>query len=100
MKFRDLKTGIGRLSAYCGAVSAGCGAGAGIAYLQDGSVDAVAHTVVNKAPCAVVTGYPFHSLCGMSMTAKYHISPPADHFVCQFYSVFGNECCIVLAPVS
>ena len=25
------KTGIGRLSAYCGAVSAGCGAGAGVA---------------------------------------------------------------------
>jgi len=30
------KTGIGRLSAYCGAVSAGCGAGAGIAYLLGG----------------------------------------------------------------
>src|SRR5699024_5301303 len=28
------KTGIGRLSAYCGAVSAGCGAGAAIAYLS------------------------------------------------------------------
>jgi len=42
-----LKTGIGRLSAYCGAVSAGCGAGAGIAYLQGGKADAVAHTVVN-----------------------------------------------------
>ena len=42
-----LKTGIGRLSAYCGAVSAGCGAGAGIAYLQGKGVDAVAHTVVN-----------------------------------------------------
>lgn len=28
------KTGIGRLSAYCGAVSAGCGAGCGIAFLQ------------------------------------------------------------------
>ncbi len=42
-----LKTGIGRLSAYCGAVSAGCGAGAGIAYLQGGGVDAVAHTVIN-----------------------------------------------------
>ena len=27
------KTPIGRLSAYCGAVSAGCGAGAGIAYV-------------------------------------------------------------------
>lgn len=42
-----LKTGIGRLSAYCGAVSAGCGAGAGIAYLQGKGVDGVAHTVVN-----------------------------------------------------
>ena len=31
------KSGIGRLSAYCGAVSAGVGAGAGIAYLLDGS---------------------------------------------------------------
>ena len=30
------KTGIGRLSAYCGAVSAGCGAGCGIAYLLGG----------------------------------------------------------------
>jgi L-cysteine desulfidase len=42
-----LKTGIGRLSAYCGAVSAGCGAGAGIAYLQGSKADAVAHTVIN-----------------------------------------------------
>ena len=30
------KVGIGRLSAYCGAISAGVGAGAGIAYLLDG----------------------------------------------------------------
>lgn len=42
-----LKTGIGRLSAYCGAVSAGAGAGAGIAYLYGGKFDEVAHTVVN-----------------------------------------------------
>ena len=42
-----LKTGIGRRSAYCGAVSAGCGAGAGIAYLQNGKFEAIAHTVVN-----------------------------------------------------
>ena len=41
------KTGIGRLSAYCGAISAGCGAGAGIAYLRGGREHAVAHTVVN-----------------------------------------------------
>jgi L-cysteine desulfidase len=42
-----LKTGIGRLSAYCGAVSAGCGAGAGIAWLRGGRFDMIAHTVVN-----------------------------------------------------
>ena len=42
-----LKTGIGKLSAYCGATSAGCGAGAGIAYLYGGKYREVAHTVVN-----------------------------------------------------
>ena len=41
------KSGIGRLSAYCGAVSAGAGAGAGIAYLQDGNERDIAHTIVN-----------------------------------------------------
>ena len=48
------KTGIGRLSAYCGAISAGCGAGAGIAYLQGGGFRAVAHTVVNAI--AILSG--------------------------------------------
>lgn len=42
-----LKTGIGRLSAYCGATSAGCGAGAGIAYLHGGKLNEIAHTIVN-----------------------------------------------------
>ncbi|MEA5060010.1 MAG: L-serine ammonia-lyase, iron-sulfur-dependent, subunit alpha [Candidatus Pelethousia sp.] len=41
------KTGIGALSAYCGAVSAGAGAGAGIAYLRGGKYREVAHTIVN-----------------------------------------------------
>ena len=41
------KSGIGRLSAYCGAISAGCGAGAGIAYLYGGGYREIAHTVVN-----------------------------------------------------
>ena len=48
------KTGIGRLSAYCGAISAGCGAGAGIAYLQGGKLHAVAHTIVNAI--AILSG--------------------------------------------
>ncbi|WP_273324569.1 serine dehydratase subunit alpha family protein [Vallitalea guaymasensis] len=49
-----LKTGIGRLSAYCGAVSAGCAAGCGIAYLQGGGYDEIAHTLVNSL--AIVSG--------------------------------------------
>ena len=48
------KVGIGRLSAYCGAISAGCGAGAAIAYLQGGDARAVAHTVVNAV--AILSG--------------------------------------------
>ena len=48
------KTGIGRLSAYCGAVSAGCGAGCGIAYLFGGDYAAIAHTLVNAL--AIVSG--------------------------------------------
>ncbi len=42
-----LKSGIGRLSAYCGAVSAGAGAGAGIAYLLTRDLRTVSHTIVN-----------------------------------------------------
>ena len=48
------KTGIGRLSAYCGAVSAGAAAGAGIAYLCGGGYKEVIHTVVNAL--AIVSG--------------------------------------------
>ena len=48
------KTGIGRLSAYCGAISAGCGAGAGIAYLHGGRKESVAHTLVNAI--AILSG--------------------------------------------
>ncbi len=49
-----LKTGIGRLSAYCGAISAGCGSGAGIAYLKGGNFKVIAHTLVNSL--AIVSG--------------------------------------------
>lgn len=48
------KTGIGRLSAYCGAVSAGCAAGCGIAYLHGGNYRAISHTLVNAL--AIVSG--------------------------------------------
>ena len=48
------KTGIGRLSAYCGAVTAGAAAGAGIAYICGGGYKEVVHTVVNAL--AIVSG--------------------------------------------
>ena len=49
-----LKTGIGRLSAYCGAVSAGCASAAAIAHLCGGDLADVAHTLVNSL--AIVSG--------------------------------------------
>lgn len=41
------KNDLGRLSAYCGAVSAAAGSGAGIAYLHGASYDEIANTIVN-----------------------------------------------------
>lgn len=81
-----LKTGIGRLSAYCGATSAGCGAGAGITYLHGGKVHEVAHTIVNavainsgmicdgaKASCAAKIASAVEAgLLGMQMQKQNH----------------------------
>ncbi len=76
-----LKTGIGCLSAYCGAISAGCGAGAGVMYLHGGGLREISHTVVNalainsgvvcdgaKASCAAKIASAVESgLLGMQM---------------------------------
>ena len=81
-----LKTGIGRLSAYCGATSAGCGAGAGITYLYGGGYNEIAQTIINaiainsgmicdgaKASCAAKISSAVESgLLGMQM--KMHES--------------------------
>ena len=48
------KTGIGRLSAYCGAVSAGVGAGCGIAWLRGADYEAISHTLENAV--AMISG--------------------------------------------
>lgn len=48
------KTGIGLLSAYCGAVSAGCAAGCGIAYLHGADLESISHTLINAL--AIVSG--------------------------------------------
>ena len=48
------KTGIGRLSAFCGATSAGVGAACGIAWLDGGDYEVIAHTIVNAL--AILSG--------------------------------------------
>ncbi len=79
-----LKTGIGRLSAYCGATSAGAGAAAGITYLYGGRADGISHTVVNaiaidsgmvcdgaKASCAAKIASAVEAgLLGMQMQSQ------------------------------
>ena len=79
-----LKTGIGRLSAYCGATSAGAGAAAGITYLYGGRTHEISHTVVNaiaidsgmvcdgaKASCAAKIASAVEAgLLGMQMQSQ------------------------------
>ena len=48
------KTGIGRLSAYCGAVSAGVGAGCAIAWLHGAGYEGICHTLINAV--AMISG--------------------------------------------
>ena len=42
------KTMIGRLSAYCGAISAGCAAGCGVAYLLGEDLETISQTLSNS----------------------------------------------------
>ena len=41
------KKDIGRLSAFCGAISAGIAASSGIAFMLDNSLEAISHTIIN-----------------------------------------------------
>ena len=42
-----IKSGIGKLSAFCGVVGAGCAAGAAVTWLRGGDYDAVCRTIIN-----------------------------------------------------
>ena len=75
-----LKTGIGCLSAYCGAISAGVGAGAGIASLLDGSFRAIAHTIVNAV--AILSG----TICdGAKASCAAKIAASVDAGILGYY---------------
>jgi len=79
------KSGIGRLSAYCGAISAGVGAGAGIAYLLDGSYRAIAHTIVNAV--AILSG----TICdGAKPSCAAKIAASVDAGILG-YQMYCNE---------
>lgn len=82
-----IKTGIGRLSAYCGVIAAGAGAGAGVAYLLSGKLDAVCHTIVNSL--AILSG----TVCDgakASCAAKIASSVDAGIFGFEMFEN-GNE---------
>jgi len=80
------KSGIGRLSAYCGAVSAGVGAGAGIAYLLDGSYTAIAHTIVNAV--AIISG----TICdGAKPSCAAKIAASVDAGILGYHMYKGGQ---------
>jgi len=77
---------IGNLSAYCGAVSAACGAGSGIAYMQGYGLDVIAKQITNtiatiggmvcdgaKASCAAKISAAVNvSLLGLQLAIDNH----------------------------
>ena len=88
-----LKYGIGRLSAYCGAVSAGASAGAGIAYLLTGDLRTVNHTIVNALAISsgiVCDGAKASCAAKIAMAVDAGIMGYEMHLQnCQFYGGDG-----------
>lgn len=83
------KAGIGRLSAYCGAISAGVGAGAGIAYLQGADAEGIKHTIINAV--AILSG----TICdGAKPSCAAKISQAVDAGITGYrMHLAGNDFC-------
>ena len=80
------KEGIGRLSAYCGAVSAGASAGAGIAYLLGGGRTEAAHTIVNAL--AITSGI----ICdGAKASCAGKIAAAVDAGILGYYMFLNGQ---------
>ncbi|WP_165449920.1 serine dehydratase subunit alpha family protein [Intestinimonas timonensis] len=80
------KEGIGRLSAYCGAVSAGASAGAGIAYLLGGGRAEAAHTIVNAL--AITSGI----ICdGAKASCAGKIAAAVDAGILGYYMYLNGQ---------
>lgn len=75
-----IKIGIGTLSAFCGAVSAGAAAGAGIAYLHNGTYKEIQHTIVNAL--AILSG----TICdGAKASCAAKIASSIDAGIMGYY---------------
>lgn len=75
-----IKTGIGTLSAFCGAVSAGAAASAGIAYLHNGTYKEIQHTIVNAL--AILSG----TICdGAKASCAAKIASSIDAGIMGYY---------------
>lgn len=75
-----IKTGIGTLSAFCGAISAGAAAGAGIAYLHNGTYKEIQHTIVNAL--AILSG----TICdGAKASCAAKIASSVDAGIMGYY---------------
>lgn len=77
-----LKKGIGKLSAFCGALCAGIGAACGIAYLTGGREEEISYTISNA--CAVLPGM----ICDgakASCAAKIAASVESGIFALEMY---------------
>jgi L-cysteine desulfidase len=90
-----IKADIGKLSAFCGAVSAACGSGAAIAYLNGESIGVISMTITNvlantsgivcdgaKASCAAkIASSVDAAIMGYHMASEGHTFEPGDGLV-------------------
>ena len=81
------KTKIGRLSAYCGAVSAAAGSGAGIAYLYGGKYEEICNTITNTI--ANVGGIVFD---GAKPSCASKIASSVDAAIMGMDLAFNKQC--------
>ena len=80
------KTLIGCLSAYCGAISAGCAAGAGIAFLCGGDLHLINHTIVNSL--AILSG----TICdGAKPSCAAKIASAVDAALLGYHMALHNK---------
>lgn len=94
-----LKTGIGRLSAYCGVVSAATASFAGIAFLNDDSLEVIENLVTNGLATAsgMICDGAKESCASKISTALF--SAMLGYEMAKHHHVFKDECGIVQSNV-